>query len=129
MFADNFGWVGFLAVCFLHRITIPTHEKTFAVVKSGPNATFNLIFIGSGWPWVGELVDFISKCLRKLFVTDESLANHTHPNSPICLVHRVYPTILSSKWWSYKYPLQLRPLEKLGGIMYFCSTCWKAFEG
>ena len=23
----------------------------FAVGKSGPNATFNLIFLGLGWPW------------------------------------------------------------------------------
>ena len=27
--------------------------------KNGPNATFNLIFLGLGWPWVGELVGFI----------------------------------------------------------------------
>ena len=37
---------------------IPTHEKIFAVGKSGPNATFNLIFLGLGWPWVGEFVGF-----------------------------------------------------------------------
>ena len=38
---------------------IPTHEKLFAVGKSGPNDTFNLIFLGLGWPWVGEFVGFI----------------------------------------------------------------------
>ena len=27
--------------------------------KSGPIATFNLFFIGLGWPWVGEFVGFI----------------------------------------------------------------------
>ena len=27
--------------------------------KSGPNATFNLIFLGLGWPWVGEFDGFI----------------------------------------------------------------------
>ena len=39
--------------------SIPTHEKLFAEEKSGPNATFNLIFLGLGWPWVGEFVGFI----------------------------------------------------------------------
>ena len=28
--------------------------------KSGPNATFNLIFLGLGWPWVGEFDGFIT---------------------------------------------------------------------
>ena len=32
---------------------IPTHEKSFAAGKSGPNATFDLICLGLGWPWVG----------------------------------------------------------------------------
>ena len=27
--------------------------------KSGPIATFDLIFLGFGWPWVGEFVGFI----------------------------------------------------------------------
>ena len=27
--------------------------------KSGPNATFDIIFLGLGWPWVGEFVGFI----------------------------------------------------------------------
>ena len=27
--------------------------------KAGPNATFNLFFLGLGWPWVGEFVGFI----------------------------------------------------------------------
>ena len=39
--------------------SIPTHEKLLAVGKSGPIATFNLFFLGLGWPWVGELVGFI----------------------------------------------------------------------
>ena len=51
--------VGFLAVCFL-RMKNPTPRKMFALGKSGPNATFNLIFLGLGWPWVGNLVGFIT---------------------------------------------------------------------
>ena len=39
--------------------SIPTHEKLFAEGKSGPNATFNLVFLGLGWPWVGEFDGFI----------------------------------------------------------------------
>ena len=39
--------------------SIPTHKKKIAVGKSGPNAKFNLIFLGLGWPWVGEFVGFI----------------------------------------------------------------------
>ena len=40
--------------------SIPTHEKIFAVGKSGPNATFNLFFGALCWPWVGEFVGFIA---------------------------------------------------------------------
>ena len=39
--------------------SIPPHENVFAVGKSGPIASFNLIFIRLGWPWVGEFVGFI----------------------------------------------------------------------
>ena len=36
--------------------SFPSHEKLFAVgKKSAPNATFNPIFLGSGWPWVGDV--------------------------------------------------------------------------
>ena len=52
------GWVRFLVVCFLYK-PILTHETLFAVGKSGPNATFNLFFLGLGWPWVGEFDGFI----------------------------------------------------------------------
>ena len=54
----EFGWVRFLVVCFLYK-PILTHEKLFAVGKSGPHATFNLLFLGWGWPWVGEFDGFI----------------------------------------------------------------------
>ena len=30
--------------------SIPTHENLFAVGKSSPNAAFNIIFLGLGWP-------------------------------------------------------------------------------
>ena len=50
LFADNLIWLGFLlSVSYRYIKSIPTHEKICAVGKSGPNATFNLIFLG----WVG----------------------------------------------------------------------------
>ena len=58
LFADNFAGLGFLqSVSYIK--SIPTHDKIFAVGKSGPTATFNLNFLGLGWPWVGESVGFI----------------------------------------------------------------------
>ena len=58
MLAENLvSWVR-LVTCFLHEI-LPTHEKMFAVGKSGPNATFKIVLLGLGWPWVGEFVGFI----------------------------------------------------------------------
>ena len=57
-FAENLVGLGFLqSVSYLK--SIQTHEKLFAAGKSGPNATFNLIFLGLGWPWVGEFVGFM----------------------------------------------------------------------
>ena len=42
--AENLGCVKFLVVCFLH-ITNPNPRKKYLLWdKSGPNATFNLIF-------------------------------------------------------------------------------------
>ena len=58
VFAGNLGGLGFLQSVFYIN-SIPTHEKAFAVGKSGPNTTFNLIFFGLGWPWVGEFVGSI----------------------------------------------------------------------
>ena len=56
---------------------IPTHEKIFAVGKSGPNATFNnLFFLELGWPWVGEFDGFII-----IFIcapTHQNWLNRTH---------------------------------------------------
>ena len=59
VFADDFGWVGFLVVCLLYKTNPNPRKKIFAVGKSGPRASLNLIFLGLGWPWVGEFVGFI----------------------------------------------------------------------
>ena len=52
----QFGWVRFRVVCLLHKTNANPRKKIFAVGKSGPKATFNLFFLGLGWPWVGEFV-------------------------------------------------------------------------
>ena len=55
---------GFLAVClFPTEKSIPTPRKKSIRCgkKSGPNATFDAILQGLGWPWVfGEFVGFIT---------------------------------------------------------------------
>ena len=47
VFAENLVELGFLqSVSYIK--SVPTHEKEFAEGKSGPNATFSLIFLGFG---------------------------------------------------------------------------------
>ena len=54
--------------------------------KSGPNATFNLTFLGLGWPWVGEFDGFIT--LFTCFPTQQNLAYRKHPyQNQICCVN------------------------------------------
>ena len=49
------GWVSCSLFCYIKPI--PIHEKLFAMGKSGPYATaVDPIFLGLGWPWVGEFV-------------------------------------------------------------------------
>ena len=52
VFANNSVGSGFLQSVSYTK-PIPTHGKLFAVGKSGPNATFNIIFLGLGWPLIG----------------------------------------------------------------------------
>ena len=44
-----------------------------------PNATFHLIFLGLGWPWVGEFVGFILVVIFTCFPTQHNLVNRKHP--------------------------------------------------
>ena len=77
MFAENLVGLGFLqSVSYIKPI--PTHEKIFAVGKSAPTATFNLIFLGLGWPGVEEFVGFI--IIFICFPTQHNLVNRKHPN-------------------------------------------------
>ena len=45
--------------------------------KSGLSATFDLIFLGLGWPWVVEFVGFI--VIFICFPTQQSLVHRRHP--------------------------------------------------
>ena len=76
MFAENLVGLGFLG-SVSYRKPIPTHEKLFAVGKSGPNATFNLVFLGLGWPWVREFVGFIVTFI--LFPTQHNFGKSLSP--------------------------------------------------
>ena len=78
MFTEHLVGLGFLwSVSWMK--SIPTHEKLFAVGKSGQNATLiNLIFVGLGWSWVGEFVGFI--IIFACFPTQRSLVNRKHQN-------------------------------------------------
>ena len=65
-FADNFGWVRFLAVYFLYKTDPNARKKTKIAVgkKVGPKMPlFDRFFLGLGWPWVGKFVGFIKICM------------------------------------------------------------------
>ena len=62
-FWGNFGRVRFPVVCLLYKVN-PNPRNIFFVGKNGPNATFILILLGLGWPWVGEFVRLTKINLR-----------------------------------------------------------------
>ena len=66
-FAENLVGLAFLwSVSYIK--SIPAHEKAFAVLeKVAEMPLFNLIFLGLGWPWVGEFVGFIIIFARYMF--------------------------------------------------------------
>ena len=76
--ADNLVGLGFLnEICFLYKTNLKPTENSLLWEKRGPNATFNLFFLGLGWPWVGEFVGFIVKF--RYFPTQPNLVNRKHP--------------------------------------------------
>ena len=77
-----------VGLSFLYSVSyiksIPTHEKLFAIGKSGPIATFNLLFLELGWPWVGEFVGFVLKF--KCFPTQHKLVYRKHRYATVTVV-------------------------------------------
>ena len=69
---------------------MPTHEHKIAAGKSVPIATFNLIFLGLGWPWVEYSVGFtiIFTCFRK------SQAPYFFPHNSFCTSGLAWLTIV-----------------------------------
>ena len=68
--SGEFGWVEFLVVCFLYKLKYQPTKKYLLWEKVAQNATFNLIFLGLGWPWVGEFVGFLI-----IFLTQQNMVN------------------------------------------------------
>ena len=66
--------------------------------KSGPNTTFNLIFLGLalGWPWVGEFDGFMIILIS--FPTQHNLVNRKHPNAKHRLTVSDWLRIRSTLW-------------------------------
>ena len=57
--------------------------ERYNIQSSGPKATFNLVFIGLGWPWVGELVCFIIVFIFTCFPTRHDQVNRKTPQEPV----------------------------------------------
>ena len=75
-----------------------THEKKIAVGKSGPNATFDLFFLGLSWPWVGKFV---------CFKTRQNLVNLKNPILFVCAflstLYNNHFTFLGTKCTYFEY--------------------------
>ena len=100
----EFGWVGFLAVCFPYKI-IQTHEKMFAVGKSGPNATFDLFFA------VGDFRQFqnIIYVFSKLLITESAYKLRFLPNS-VCASSR--PRCISATRFGRPLALERQEIDR-----------------
>ena len=77
MFAEKLAGIGFLqSVSYIK--SIPTHEKNICGEKKVAQLPpYNLVFLGLGWPWVGEFVGFMIICTRYMFSspTEFGIAN------------------------------------------------------
>ena len=59
-FEENLVGLGLLVVYFLYEINPDPRRKKMLWEKVVQLfVTFNLIFLGLGWPWVGEFVGFV----------------------------------------------------------------------
>ena len=94
-------WLGWVCCSLFSYIdSIPTHKKLFAVGKSGPIATFNLFFLGLGWPCVGEFDGFI--IIFACFPTQQNLVYRQHTTTHRlrmrCMSRRMTPNSSIRRW-------------------------------
>ena len=81
VFAENLAGLGFLQSVLLYKTDPNPRKVHFCGKKWPPNATFNLVFLGLGWPWAGEFIGFIIFCL--CFPTQQNLViPHTREKFP-----------------------------------------------
>ena len=74
----------FLVVCFLYKNQYQPTKSYYAVGKRCPIATFNLLFLGLGWPRFGEFVGFI--LIFICFPTQQNLVNRKHPTAVVASI-------------------------------------------
>ena len=99
VFADNFGGVGFLVVCFLYK-TDPNARKVHLCGKKWPKCLFLTYFFLLGWPWIGEFDGFNNIYSSMCFPTQQNLVYRKLPSRPIKVnltpnIRNVFPLILN----------------------------------
>ena len=93
VFVENLVRLGFFEAGSYVKL-IATHEKLFAVGKSGPNATFNLVFLGLGSALGWGVRRFHHNIYFELLVPgicfpiQHNLANRKHPTITLLLILR-----------------------------------------
>ena len=86
VFADNLGCVMFLVVCFLQITNLNPRKKNKKNKnkklreKMAQMPLFDLIFLGLGWPWVGEFDGFTVTFICMLFPTRDNLVHRKTPD-------------------------------------------------
>ena len=85
--------------------------------KSGPIVTFVLIFLGLGWPWVGEFVGFIIVFTRYhiCFPKQHNLVNRKYPIAVITTLLLSYRYLTREPRWELLWRL-LSGWQKTIGI-------------
>ena len=90
VFKENMVVLGFLyVVCFLYKANPTNPRKKIAVGKSGPNATFCLVFLGWVGLGLGSFVGFITMVI--CFPTQQNLVNRKQSRIGSIQRSRGYP--------------------------------------
>ena len=109
--AENLDWVEFLVVVFLYKTNPNPQKKNYLLwEKVAQMPLFNLIFLGLGWPWVGEFVGFITTFIR--FPTQQNSVNRKHPIRPMPMGTRCCKVFLPN--FSKNIWLNIRSYRRYG---------------